>query len=274
MRNPLRQCCPRPSRRSEERIFAALHAWTRETGEPPRSYEWSPATARSLGRYNDRAARWEREWPRWPGADTLRCRFGRFAQALVGAGLPARPPVFDLSLPKRVHAAKRLAAAGQPTAVIADHLGVHPATVRNYLRPVVQRLRHGCRLGRHALPALRARAAANPSLDARGDRRGGARLDRGDRRTPTASEWDHGERAAPNWLREPNRWPSVQVVRSRFGSWGAAMRAAGHRARWRTYMPDELIEALRREAARLGRPPTHWNVSWSSSLTGTPQTQT
>ena len=73
---------------------------------------------------------------------------------------------------------------------------------------------------------------------------------------PTTSEWDPGARAAPKWRRERDRWPSAQLVRSRFGSWDAALRAAGYRARWRAHTPDELIAALRREADRLGRPPT------------------
>jgi hypothetical protein len=65
-------------------------------------------------------------------------------------------------------------------------------------------------------------------------------------------------RAAPKWEQERKRWPSAQLVRSRFGSWAAALRAAGYRSRWRghTHTQDELITALRREADRLGRPPT------------------
>jgi hypothetical protein len=64
-----------------------------------------------------------------------------------------------------------------------------------------------------------------------------------------------GERAAPEWRPAADRWPSARLVRSRFGSWDAALRAAGYRARWGRYTPDELIAALRREAASLGRPP-------------------
>jgi hypothetical protein len=248
---------PRPrSHWNEERIIAALHDWTRDTGEPPRSYEWSPGTARSLGRYNERAARWEREWPRWPGADTLRYHFGRFTQALEAAELPARPLVFELSLSGRVEAARRLAAAGEPMVAIADHLDVHPTTVRNYLRARSCRdcgtavVSDAERCLRCALKRRRERAWTREEIVA------ALRAWTADTGAPPkASEWDYGERAAPEWLRDPERWPSVQLVRSRFGSWEAALRAAGYRARWRRYTRDEMIAALRREANRLGRPP-------------------
>jgi hypothetical protein len=246
---------PRPHW-TDERILAAVHAWTAETGDPPRSYEWSPATARSLGLYNERTARWERDWPRWPGTDTLRYHFGRFNQALEAAGFPARPLLFELALPERVEAARRLAAAGEPTVVIADHLDVHPATVRNYLcarscrdcgtavvsgaelclRCALERRRERAWTPAEIVEALRARTAETG-------------------RPPTTSEWDSGERAAPKWRRERDRWPTAQLVRSRFGSWDAALRAAGYRARSRGHTPDVLIAALRQEAGRLGRPP-------------------
>jgi hypothetical protein len=247
---------PKP-RWTDERILAAVHTWTAETGEPPRSYEWSPGTARSFGLCNERTARWERDWPRWPGTDTLRYHFGRFNQALEAAGLPSRPLVFELSLPERVEAAQRLAAAGEPTVAIADHLGVHQTTVRAYLRArpcrdcgtavvsgaerclrcALERRRERAWTGAEIVAALRAWIAETGA-------------------PPTTSEWDSGERAAAKWQRERDRWPSAQLVRSRFGSWDAALRAAGYRGRWRGHTPDELIAALRREANRLGRPPT------------------
>jgi hypothetical protein len=196
---------PRPrSHWNEERIIAALHDWTRDTGEPPRSYEWSPGTARSLGRYNERAARWEREWPRWPGADTLRYHFGRFTQALEAAGFPVRPLVFELSLSGRVEAARRLAAAGEPMVAIADHLDVHPTTVRNYLRARSCRdcgtavVSDAERCLRCALKRRRERAWTREEIVA------ALRAWTADTGAPpTASEWDYGERAAPEWLRDP-----------------------------------------------------------------------
>ena len=69
-------------------------------------------------------------------------------------------------------------------------------------------------------------------------------------------------------------WPTAGLVRSRFGSWGAALRACGYRPRWRPSTPDELVAALRRDAASRGahrpsttgrpRPPTARTpaVSW------------
>jgi hypothetical protein len=238
-------------------------------GEPPRSYEWSPGTARSLDRYNARAAGWEREWPRWPGTDTLRYHFGRFNQALEAAGFPARPLVFERSLPERVEAARHLAAAGEKTAAIADQLGVHPTTVRSYLRAgscrdcgtavvsgadrclrcALERRRERVWTGAEIVTALRAWTAETGA-------------------PPSTSEWDSGERAAPSSRRQRDRWPSVHLVRSRFGSWEAALRAAGFRPRWRPYRRNELRDALRREASRLGRPPTQ--RAWATAAPTAP----
>jgi hypothetical protein len=255
---PFSRCLRRPVPWTKERIVGALRAWTRETGEPPRSYEWSPATARSLGRYNDRAARWEREWPRWPGADTLRYRFGRFTEALEEAGLPARPLAFEFSLPERVEAAQRLAAAGEPTRVIADHLGVHPATARSYVRA------RSCRdcgtavvSGARALPALRARAPAKQGVDARGDRRGGACMDRRD--GGSADYVGLGLRRArcPEMAAGTGPLAIGAAGPLALRQLGGRHAAAGHRARWRTYTREEMIEALRREAGgSTGLPPS------------------
>jgi hypothetical protein len=171
------------SRWTEERILPAFHDWTRDTGEPPRSYEWSPATARSLGGYNERAARWERDWPRWPGSDTVRYHFGRFTQRSRPRGFQPRPLVFEMSLPERVDADRRLAAAGEPTVVIADHLCVHPATVRNPPRatPTATAARRSSRM---PSAACAARSLAGGSAPGPGDRRRAARLDAGRARPP------------------------------------------------------------------------------------------
>jgi hypothetical protein len=77
--------------------------------------------------------------------------------------------------------------------------------------------------------ACAARSSGVPSeLDARGGHCRAARLDRRDRRPPhTTSQRDSGKRAAPRWQRERNRWPSAQLVRSRFRGWDAALRGVG-----------------------------------------------
>jgi hypothetical protein len=247
-RHPSCRCRHGPSRAGP--TSGSSPPWSagrRRRGEPPRSYEWSPGTARSLGLYNERAARWEREWPRWPATDTLRYHFGRFSQALEAAGLSARPLVFELSLPERVDAARRLADAGEPTAVIADHLGVHPATVRGYLRARSCRdcgtavVSGGERCLRCALERRRKRAWTQTEI-AEALRAWTAETGA----PPTTSEWESGERAAPMWRRERDRWPSAQLVRSRFGSWDVALRAAGYRARWRGgHPPRNPCRALR-----------------------------
>jgi Homing endonuclease associated repeat len=250
---------------TDERIIAALHDWTAELGSPPLSYEWSPATARSLGMANERVARWERDWPRWPSADTLRWHFGRWSTALQAAGLPVRALVFDMPLPERVEAARRLARAGESRAAIADHLGVHVATVRAYLRaracldcglPVVSTAARRCLAC--ALARSRGRTwtreeiaeAINDWVAEVGE-------------PPSATAWNPGPDRAKKWLDEWPRWPSGPLVRRRFGSWRAAVEASGHKPRHHPASADEVVAALRRDARRLGRPPRQ--SEWSTA---------
>src|SRR4051812_4956413 len=119
---------PRRLRRSgggewtRERIVAALRAWAEELGRAPRSYDWSPVTARAGGFPLAGAEKWEREHPRWPHHALVRARFGSWRAALEAAGLPAAPP---LAIPRRerVQTAQRLhgrVSAGE----LADLLGV------------------------------------------------------------------------------------------------------------------------------------------------------
>jgi hypothetical protein len=75
-----------------DRVVAALKDWTSLTGLPPRSYEWSPGTARALGLTSSRVRLWERQYPRWPSSKTVCTYFGRWSQALRAAGLNAAPP--------------------------------------------------------------------------------------------------------------------------------------------------------------------------------------
>src|SRR4051794_38276555 len=109
-----------------------MRAWTAEVGTPPRTYDWEPAIARLGGFPSAGAEKWEREHPRWPHHALVRGRFGSWRAALGAAGLPGAAP---LRVPRRerVETARRL--HGQlPEAEIAELIGVHPRTVRSYLR--------------------------------------------------------------------------------------------------------------------------------------------
>src|SRR3954471_9065518 len=127
---------PRRLRRSgggewtRERIVAAVVAWADELGRAPRSYDLSPVTARAGGFPIAGAEKWEREHPRWPHHALVRGRFGSWRAALSAAGLPGPAP---LGVPRRerVETARRL--RGHWTqAEIAELIGVHPRTVRDY----------------------------------------------------------------------------------------------------------------------------------------------
>ena len=104
---------PRRVRRSgggewtRERILEALRAWAGELGRAPRSYEWSPATARAGGFPLAGAEKWEREHPRWPHRALVCTRYGSWRAALEAAGLPTAP---TLAIPRRerVQTAQRL----------------------------------------------------------------------------------------------------------------------------------------------------------------------
>lgn len=65
-----------------------MRSWARETGTPPRSWEWCPSAARSAGLMGETDSKWEREHPRWPGNTTVYRYFDSWASALEAAGLP------------------------------------------------------------------------------------------------------------------------------------------------------------------------------------------
>jgi Homing endonuclease associated repeat len=90
------------------------------------------------------------------------------------------------------------------------------------------------------------------------------------------------------WRRRPLDVPGLGAVRTHFGSWNAALRAAGLEVskEYGKWTRELVIGALRRDAARRGRSPTreewsaarptrpHWGAveqlfgSWNAGLRG------
>jgi hypothetical protein len=243
---------------NRERVLAALRAWAAETGRAPYAYEWSPAKGRAAGLLPDGEVRWEREHPRWPGADTVHRYAGSWAQALVEAGLAA-PPRPRAPLFERVARARALRAENCAVWLIAELLGVHSSTVSCYLHADACPRCGQPKLRRSSRTCLRCRAP-NRSWPAFSDKQllGALRAwttEHG--RPPRAADWQRRPRpGSVRWQDEFPRWPPASAVIARYGSWNAALRAAGLTPPRRARSPPETLEALRvwaRKHARIPR---------------------
>ena len=244
----------RRDRWTSEQIVAAMRSWTECNGRPPRSYEWAPATGRASGLLPAGPARWELEYPRWPSTGTAADRFGSWCNALRAAGLPARIPQHDLPLPERILAARRLAVDGHALGAIADTLGVAKSTVHGYLNgsdcpdcggPLVRGA--ACR---SCIPRRRPSWMRDDVLAAL--RRWHVRFGR----APASGEWGWTAGPRSTWVAEFPRWPSAANAQTHFGSWNAAIAAAGIAPRRRpTWTHDDIVAALQTWATNHGRPP-------------------
>jgi hypothetical protein len=142
-------------------------------------------------------------------------------------------------------------------AEIADALGISLDTARRYVRahpcdecsgPVVAggRLCQRCTLidraqpvftHERALQAMRAWAAETGE-------------------PPRFAEWQTLRLGgAEKWTAEHPRFPSANMAARLFGSWEVALRAAGFTPRRRRWTKAAVIDVLRRDAQRRGRPP-------------------
>ena len=252
------------------RCLEAIRAWTARFGDPPRAYEWRPDAGRALGRLPlDRLCRWEREHPRWPSTGTVRKHCGGWTDALYEAGVGSAP-VERLPLAERVEAARRLAADGLGRGEVAELLEVSRSSVNRYLRarrcpdcggPAIEsdvglcahcaRRRPRTRFTREGfVDALRAWVAETG-------------------RQPTCQQWSAaytGE--ADKWRSEWPRWPAAGVGKWLFGSWAAALEAAGFTPAWTPWTSADIVAAIRSWTAEHGEPP-RW-TDWRHAADGRP----
>jgi Homing endonuclease associated repeat len=231
-----------------------LRDWTEFVGEAPRMSDWSPV------RGGERESQWCRLWkeqhPRWPSASAVVGYHGSWRAALLAAGLPADRAPLELSLEERVEAAQRLHAGRMSVAAIAHELELDSRTIRRYLAASVcgcgqQYVVKGviCQACAQRRAVRRAEWTATEFTDALIE---WARLEGAQ---PSESEWKSGRAARGRWQREYPRWPAAHVARRLFGSWSAALQAAGFAARPTSFSEQEIIDALRADARRRGRPP-------------------
>jgi hypothetical protein len=253
---------------TQERVLRALVAWAGEVGGPPRSYDWSPAAARAGSFPLDGAAKWEREFPRWPHHALVRARLGSWRAALAAAGLPGAEPL-RMARHERVQTAKRLQgriSAGE----IAELIGVHERTVRDYWRAGTCARCGGVQI--HATSSSCADCIPYVAL-ARPPKRDVVRaLRRWARETGIAPKISDWRQPGGKWEREYPAWPSTGDVLAHFDGWPQALAAAGLRPHRRTWTREAIITALQAWAEHHGAAPTH--DDWATAALDHPPTST
>ncbi|MDA0172958.1 hypothetical protein OJ998_27905 [Solirubrobacter taibaiensis] len=217
----------RPNRWTRATTLDALRAWTAETGRPPRRQDWSGERAARAG---SAQRKWMREHPRWPSSSRVAAHFGSWSAALRAAALPARVLTFPTTVPERVLAARALATEGCSSAEIAARLGVSRASAYNYLQA---RTCPGCGQPVTAPSAARCRECTRhePTVARTwtcADVLAALRAWTGEHGAPPRyREWTPSREQPGRWEAESPRWPSAAVVAALFGSWNAALVAAG-----------------------------------------------
>jgi hypothetical protein len=75
-------------------------------------------------------------------------------------------------------------------------------------------------------------------------------------RVPVAARQPDWTNRSPAWREQWPRWPGAAIVERQFGSWNAALEAAGLPTRRCAWTPPEVLSALAAWAYTHGRPPT------------------
>jgi deoxycytidylate deaminase len=254
-----------PDSWDEKRIAAALREWTRETGIPPKSYEWCPASARPAGLIGPEDSKWELEHPRWPGNTTVYRYFGSWAAALEAAGIkPEWPAGPEGTLAERVEAARRMHAAGESTRSIADALGVKPDTARRYLKAHPCRNCAGPVVGDAKLCHICATRNGNPLRWGREEVLAAVRKwVQLEGRAPTSLDWRPVRfGGSERWEAEFPDWPPTSVGGIMFGGWNQLLEAAGVDVNKPSWEPEEILAALRAYAEEFGKPPAKQELEW------------
>jgi hypothetical protein len=167
-----------------------------------------------------------------------------------------------------------MAAAGQPTQLIADTLGVHPTTAARYLRattcprchsPLIDARKPTCQpcAARTSHPPTWTTEAIITALRAWTTEHG---------RPPGFEDWQPTLDGQSRWEREHPRWPSAGQVKHAFGTWNTALTAANLPLANRLWTPNEIVTALKAWATEHGRAPTQGQ--WRSATPARPSAST
>lgn len=251
---------------SRARVLAAVEQWSGEVGVAPRVYEWAPSTARAIGR--DQSAgvqKWRREYPRWPGTTAVYAYWGSWRAVLNEAGLSTVQPM-GMPLRERIATFEQL--QHLPDQVIADILGVHELTVaRHYRRAERCPSCAGLKLtADSAVCGLCAQRTKRPP-PSRASIIAAIQAWVGETGTrPVAADW---QLCSERWRAEYPRWPATHQVQEQFGSWNAALIAAGVDAHPRRWSREEIVTAARSWSQLHGRPPR--GLDWRTAAGDEPR---
>jgi hypothetical protein len=203
------RCAHQPSgpRWDETTLLAAYRAWVAETGSRPVKRDWAPQ--------HEQAKKWHRDYPRWPSANEVRTVFGQWGAMVEAAGDDRRwrrQPEPTRWTPEEILGALRRRSQELGRCPRSEDLGgagdvPSVATVRKRFGSLSAALAElglrpeGWRRGRDGYTEDELLAALRGSRDEFG-------------RPPRSIELE-------------GRHPGRSAIIRRFGSWGAALRAAG-----------------------------------------------
>jgi hypothetical protein len=225
-----RRCASRAARPlawDGESVLAAYRAWQAETGSRPLKVDWCPELSQS--------EKWHSGFPRWPSAGEVDGVFGRWGELVAAAGDPP-------TRPRPLWTRERALAALQE---LADELGRAP--------------RSGDLAGYPGMPSVGTFRKLFGSWAAALSELGALPY----RIVLTDGELIAALRAARRALGRPPRpsdfrlgRPQAATLRRRFGSWQAALSAAGiEPVPPRRWPRGRILDALRAWTVTHGRAP-------------------